>query len=185
MSPQPRLKLTLEDYLLFPDDGRRHELIDGDHYVTPSPNTRHQRISLKLSVTLHTFASHHRLGEVFAAPFDVILSDIDVVEPDLLFVSAERASIVGEVNIRGAPDLVIEILSEGTRKTDEVVKRRLYERYGVAEYWIVDPLLETIKIYRLTEGGYLRAAELSREGHDSLTSPLFPQLVISLDEMFG
>ncbi|MGH7230870.1 MAG: Uma2 family endonuclease, partial [Nitrospiraceae bacterium] len=114
-----------------------------------------------------------------------ILSDVDVVEPDLLYISTARASINSEANIHGAPDLVIEILSEGTRKTDETVKRRLYERHGVKEYWIVDPLLETIKVYRVTEGRYARAAELTREGNDTLTTPLLPELTILLEETFG
>lgn len=186
MSSQTRsVKLTIEDYLLFPDDGKRHELIDGDHYVTPSPNTRHQRISGKLLISLHTFVTQHRLGEVFAAPLDVILSEFDVVQPDLMFVSAGRAAIITEANIQGAPDLVVGILSERTRKVDERVKRDLYSRYGIAEYWIIDPDLETIKVYRMTDKGYLRAAELAKETKDTLSSPLLPGLSLLLAEIFG
>ena len=186
MSSQTRpVKLTIEDYLLFPDDGKRHELIDGDHYVTPSPNTRHQRISGKLLIHLHTFVTQHRLGEVFAAPLDVILSEFDVVQPDLMFVSTGRAAIITEANIQGAPDLVVEILSERTRKVDERVKRDLYSRYGVPEYWIIDPDLETIKVYRMTDKGYLRAAELAKETKDALSSPLLPGLSLLLAEIFG
>ncbi len=96
-------------------------------------------------------------GEAFAAPCDVVLSDEDIVEPDLLFISAARAAIITEKNIQGPPDLVVEILSASTRKIDEVVKRKLYERYGVRGYWIVAPELEGIKIYRLTDQGYIRA----------------------------
>jgi len=99
----PRTKLTYEDYLLFPEDGRRHELMDGEHYMTPSPNTNHQRIALLLATQLQLHVTEHRLGEVFASPYDVLLSDNDVVEPDLLFVSSARASIIGEDHLRGAP----------------------------------------------------------------------------------
>lgn len=184
-APASRTKLTYEDYLLFPEDGKRHELMDGEHYVTPSPNTQHQRISGLLLTVLHTFSRKHRVGEVFAAPYDVVLSDTDVVEPDLLFVSSARKSIIGEAHVQGAPDLIVEILSPTTRKTDEIVKRRLYEKFGVLEYWIVDPELETIKVYRLTDGRYTRVAELAKEANDSLTTPLLPGLTLPLAEIFG
>ncbi len=186
MASQSRpVKYTVEDYLLFPDDGKRHEVIDGEHYVTPSPNTKHQRIVRNLLYTLHSFATRHRLGEAFAAPYDVILSEVDVVEPDLLFVSAARAAIITEKNVQGQPDLVVEVISEGTRRTDEVVKRKRYEQFGIKEYWIVDPELETVKVYRMTEKGYVRTAELSNEAKDSLTTPLLPNLCLPLAELFS
>ncbi len=180
-----RVKFTYEDYLLFPEDGKRHELIDGDHFMTPSPSTRHQRVSLKLATAFAIFLKNNRLGEVFDAPMDVVLSETDVVQPDLLFISAARASIIKDKNIQGAPDLVVEILSDATRKTDEVIKRKLYERHGISEYRIVDPELETVKVYRKTDKGYLRAAELSREANDTLTTPLLPAFQISLTEIFA
>jgi len=154
-SHAPHVKLTVEDYMLFPDDGKRHEIIDGEHYMTPAPTTKHQRISLEISATLHAFVSQHKLGEVFAAPCDVILSAVDVVQPDVLFISAARGSIITDANIQGAPDLVVEILSAGTRKTDEIVKRKRYEHFGVKEYWVVDPELESIKVYRMGSRGML------------------------------
>jgi Uma2 family endonuclease len=178
-------KFTYEDYLLFPDDGRRHEIIDGEHYVTPSPVTKHQRVSLRLATAFQSAARGRNVGEVLAAPMDVVLSDLDVVQPDLLYVSAARAAIVREKNVQGAPDLIVEILSESTRKTDEIVKRKLYERCGVREYWIVDPEVETVKIYRLTGKAYKRTAELSRETGDTITTPLLSKLKISLRDLFG
>lgn len=177
-------KLTYEDYLLFPDDGRRHELIQGDHFMTPAPNTKHQRISLRLSSTLEAWVRRNHLGLVLTAPYDVVLSDEDVVQPDLLFISTARLSIVTDTNVRGAPDLIVEILSEATRKKDEVTKRKLYERYGVQEYWLVDPELETIKILRLSGDHYVRAAELAKEAQDVLTTPLLPGLSLPLAELF-
>ena len=178
------VKFTYEDYLLFPEDGRRHEIMEGEHFVTPSPSTKHQRISLRLSTSLETFLRHNGLGQLFAAPFDVVLSDLDVVQPDLLFVSKARASIVTEKNVQGPPDLVVEIVSETTRKTDEIVKRKIYERHGVPEYWIVDPELETVKVYRMTDQGYVRAAELSRESGEGLSTPLLPGLTVPLTDIF-
>jgi Uma2 family endonuclease len=177
-------QLTYEDYLLFPDDGKRHEIIDGDHYVTPAPKTKHQRISANLTVALVSFVKRRRMGLVLAAPSDVILSDENVVQPDLLFVSAARASIVTEDNIHGAPDLVVEIISETTRKKDEVTKRKLYERFGVQEYWVVDPELETVKIFRRAQQGYGRPLELSKEANDILSTELLTGLDLALIEIF-
>ena len=176
--------LTYEDYLLFPDDGKRHEVIDGDHNVTPAPKTKHQKVSFNLTVAMGSFVKQKGLGLVLAAPSDVILSDENVVQPDLLFVSTARASIVTEDNIRGAPDLVVEIISETTRKKDEVTKRKLYERFGVQEYWVVDPELETVKIFRRAQQGYSRAVELSKEANDILTTKLLAGLNLALTEIF-
>jgi Uma2 family endonuclease len=182
--PNPQVKFTYEDYLLFPDDGRRHELIDGDHYVTPAPKTKHQRVSGNLSGLLYAHLQRTKAGHHFTAPTDVVLSDQDVGQPDLLFVSAARASIITETNVQRPPDLIIEILSETTRRADEIVKRKLYERHGVSEYWIVDPELETVKVYRMTDQGYTRAVALSTEANDTLTAPLLPGLIIPLAAIF-
>jgi len=178
------VQFTYEDFLLFPNDGKRHELIDGDHYVSPSPRTNHQKISGNLFVLLYIFLTDHPLGEVFCAPFDVVLSDLDVVEPDLVYVSAARASIITDDNIQGVPDLVVEILSPSSRKTDEIVKRKLYECHGISEYWIVDPELSTVKVHRLVSGRYVRVAELSHEAGDCLTSGQFPGLSLPLADIF-
>ena len=148
---RPAVKLTYDDFLLFPDDGKRHELIDGEHYVTPSPNLWHQRVLGKLHLAIGKYLEARPSGEVFFAPLDVVISDHDIVEPDLLYVSRERAAdILIPQHVRGVPDLVIEIASKGTRKRDETIKRRLYERAGVSEYWIVDPKQEVVRVYRNT-----------------------------------
>lgn len=185
MSTTPAdLKFTYEDFLLFADDGKRHELIDGDHCMTPAPSTRHQRISGRLLTTLQNFLDRQRLGEVFAAPCDVVFSEVDIVEPDILFVSQSRQSIITERNIQGPPDLIVEILSASTRKHDEIIKRKLYERSAVQEYWIIDPELDQIKVYRLVDGRYIRPLLFARELNEMLTSPLFPDLEISLESLF-
>ncbi len=179
------IKFTYQDFLLFPEDGKRHELIDGDHYVTPAPKTKHQKVSGKIFGELYVYLQEHSVGFLFAAPTDVVLSDLDIVEPDLLFIAACRSTIITDANVQGAPDLVVEILSERSRKTDEIIKRKLYERYGVKEYWIVDLELDTVKIYRMTETGYVRSAELSREANDSLTSSLLPGFHCPLMTIFS
>lgn len=180
-----RVKLTYEDLLQFPDDGLRHEIIDGEHYVTPSPNLRHQAIAGNLYWIIRGFLQCNPGGRVFFAPLDVLLSMFDVVEPDLLYTSAERHAVLTDKNVQGPPDLVVEILSQGTRRTDETIKRRLYERFGIAEYWIVDPELETLKVYRRGEDSFRRVGEYEREIGDEFTTPLFPGLTIRLADVFA
>ena len=176
--------LTYEDYLQFPDDGKRHEIIEGDHYMTPAPRTKHQKISVNLATAVASFAKQHKLGLVLTAPCDVILSDENVVQPDLLFVSTARSALVTEDNIQGAPDLIVEILSESSRKKDEVTKRKLYERFGVREYWIVDPELEIVKIFKRAQEKYGRSRELSKETNDVLNTELLSGFACAVSEIF-
>jgi Uma2 family endonuclease len=184
--PTPGVKLTYDDFVHFPDDGKRHELIDGEHYVTASPNRKHQAIAGNLHGLLWTYLRQHQIGRLFFAPFDVVFSDFDVVEPDLLFVSkARQADVLTAKHVRGAPDLVVEIGSPSTRQRDETIKRRLYERFGVQEYWVVDPDLDEIRVYRLESSRFVRTALLAMEQGDVLTSPLFDGLELSLAEIFA
>jgi len=179
------VKLTYDDFLLFPDDGMRHELIDGEHYVTASPNTKHQVVSGNLYWLIRSYLEQHPIGQVFFAPYDVVFSDFDVVEPDLLYLSnARAAAVLTELHARGVPELVVEIASKGTRKRDETIKRRLYERVGVSEYWVVDPAIDVIRIYRREEDRFGRPLELSREADAVLTTPLLPGLELPLRRVF-
>jgi Uma2 family endonuclease len=186
MTPStPGVKLTYDDFVQFSDDGLRHELIDGEHYVTPSPNIKHQAISLQLTLLIGSWLERHPVGRLFYAPLDVVLSDHDVVEPDLLYLSNARAAdVLSSEHVRGVPELVIEIGSPGTRKRDETVKRRLYERTGVSEYWVVDPEIDTIRVYRREADGFARVVERSAEAGDVLTTPLLPGLEIPLSRVF-
>ena len=177
-------KFTYQDYLLFPNDGKRYEIIAGDRYVTPAPKTRHQMISTNLQGYLFDYVQINKIGIIFVAPTDVVFSDMDVVQPDLLFVSSSRTAIITEDNVQGAPDLVVEILSESTRRTDEIIKRKLYEKQGVAEYWIIDPEVDTVKVYRLVDKAYTQAIELTLEAQDRVTSTLFPSWELPLKELF-
>jgi Uma2 family endonuclease len=152
--------------------------------MTPAPKIKHQRASAKLSSKVITFTDQHKLGLAFTAPCDVVLSDDTVVQPDILFVSAARVAIIKEDNIQGAPDVVVEILSESTRKKDEVTKRKLYERFGVREYWVVDPELELVKIFKLAQQKYGRATELSKENNDILSTELLPGFRLPVSEIF-
>ena len=177
----PRLKLTYDDYVLFPDDGKLHELIDGEHYVTPSPNVRHQQIQGELFGLIWSHLQTHPIGRVFISPLDVVFSSFDVVEPDIMYLSHERASnVLTTANVQGAPELVIEIGSPGTRQRDETIKRHLYERSGVTEYWVVDPDIDVVRVYRRAGEAFARPVELSREAGDVLTTDLLPGLELPL-----
>jgi Uma2 family endonuclease len=175
------VKLTYDDFVQFPDDGKRHELIDGEHFVTPSPNTKHQQVSGRLFLQIGNWLEASPVGQVFYAPYDIVISRFDIVEPDLVYFSNERAATaITVLHATSAPDLVVEIGSPGTRKRVETIKRRLYERSGVIEYWVVDPELDLIRVYRRGEEGFERPIELSREASDVLTTSLLPGLQIPL-----
>jgi Uma2 family endonuclease len=182
----PGVKLTYDDFVLFPDDGKRHELIDGEHYVTPSPNLKHQKVSSNLYFLIRLWLESHPVGELFYAPFDVVFSRFDVVEPDLLYVSNARAKeILTPANVKGVPELVIEIGSPSTRKRDETIKRRLYERSGVSEYWVVNPDVDVIRVFSHDGDRFGQAHELSLDAGDVLTTPLLPGLDIPLARIFA
>ena len=179
-------RLTYDDLARLPDDGMRHEIIDGVHYVTPSPNTRHQRLVGRLFASFVLYLRDHPdAGEAFLAPFDVVFTEYDVVEPDLLFIAAAQQEILTDKHVRGAPAIVIEILSAGTRKVDERIKYGLFERGGVGEYWIVDPELDLVKLYRRApDGSFPRLAEWTADAGDTLTTPLLPGFGVPLRELF-
>jgi Uma2 family endonuclease len=176
-------KLTYDDYVAMPDDGRRHEIVDGDDSVLPWPSTPHQRVSLNLILALAPYVEKHG-GDLLYAPLDVILSPENVVQPDVVYVRPERAAIVEKPGIFGAPDLAVEILSESNRLHDVRRKKKLYERFGVREYWMVDPDRKTVTVLRLEGAAYVRAAELTAGVDESFSSPLFPGLTIALAAMF-
>ena len=181
----PGVKLTYDDFLLFPDDGKRHELIDGEHYVTPSPNRKHQKVSLNISIMMGNWLEQNPIGQIYYAPFDVIFSMFDVVEPDLLYMSNERAArVLTDANVQGAPELVIEIGSPGTRRRDETIKRRLYERSDVSEYWVVDPEIDVVRVYRRGAQGFDRPEEFRAEADETLRTPLLPDLPLPLSRIF-
>ncbi|MGI9173783.1 MAG: Uma2 family endonuclease [Rhodothermales bacterium] len=182
---EPIVRMTYEDYVLIPEDGKRHEIIDGIEYVTAAPNVRHQRIIGRLFNRLYTYAEETGAGEVFVAPVDNILSDIDIVQPDILFVSEGRAGIIEEHGLVEAPDLVAEVLSPSNRRHDEVRKLQLYERFGAGEYWILDPERDTVTVYRLEGARYGKPRLLRAEADDRLTTPLLPDWEIPLADLFA
>ncbi len=180
------IKLTYDNYVCFPDDGKRHELIDGEHHVTPAPLTKHQRISVNLVSAIHHHCQQTKQGQVFSAPTDVIFTETDVVQPDVMFLSKDRDHLITRENIQGAPDLIVEILSNSTQHRDERLKQNLYEQPGVKEYWIVVPKLDSVKLYRLHDGRYATSQKLSPEQpHATLTTLLLPTFALSLSDLFA
>ena len=184
--PAPR-RWTYADLVALPDDQLRHELIDGEHVVSPSPNTRHQQLLRELFRILDAHVERHRLGEVLFAPFDIKLSMFTVVVPDLVFFTADRFTrVVNEKHATAAPDLVVEILSPGTRRRDKGRKRAVYDREGVREYWIVDPEARAITALRRprADAGLTDVTTLTSDAGESLESTLFPGLRLHLRDVF-
>ena len=147
-------RYVYEDLLTMPDDGRRYELLEGDLLVSPSPNRRHQRIVHNLVRVLGP-VEDAGLGEVYSAPFDVVFDRHTVFEPDVMFIRTERLGILTERNVSGAPDLVVEVLSESTRDADLGGKLRAYGKHGVGEYWAVDPDANTVQVFRRDAEGFV------------------------------
>lgn len=159
---------TVEELLRLPEDEfHRHELIGGQHFVTPSPVPRHQRIALDLGLELASRIRRPGLGEVYPAPIDVVLSPTDLVVPDLVVVLEERRAIIGEKRIEGAPDLIVEITSPSTKQSDLELKLALYERAGVREYWVV--LTEENAVLRHVREGKRFAAPTRHEHEIALS----------------
>ncbi len=177
---RPKVRFTYSDYCLLPED-KRYELIGGDLYMAPAPLTRHQVILLNLALLIGPFVRQHNMGLFLPAPVDVIFSDEDVLQPDLLFVAADREGILTERACEGAPDLVIEILSPSTSQRDRQLKRKVYANYGVKEYWLVDPETDSIQVLRLGEADFSDCGNFGSGGH--ISTPLLPRLEVLVSEV--
>ena len=176
MAVRPQ-KLTYVDYAAFPDDGLRREIIDGEVFVTPAANTRHQNIVGRIFVAMATHLSTRGGGQVFVAPYDVVLSDDNVVQPDIVFVETSRLNVITDANIRGIPTLVVEVVSDP--RHDRVRKRDLYGSAGVPVYWIVDPDADRVEVYRLESTGTYGKPEILEPG-DTMALDALPGLAIDI-----
>jgi Uma2 family endonuclease len=171
-----RVILSYADYARIPNDGRRYELHEGELSVTPAPSPKHQEVTLNLAVLLHAHARDRALGKVFVSPIDCILGDTSVVQPDIVFVEADRLDAISGRGLEGAPTLVVEVLSPSTAPIDRAVKLQLYARHGVPHYWIVDPESRTIEAHVLITGAYATEARL--EGPRPVALPPFADLAL-------
>ena len=154
MSTTSKKKLGYPEYVCFPDDGKRHEIIDGDHYINPAPSTYHQTVSRRIHFDLYQQIELTELGVIFNAPTDVQLTDFDIVQPDLVVVLNDRVRQITPTKIKCVPHLAIEIISPSNPTYDRVLKKQLYERTGVPEYWVVDPGDHFVEQYILKVGEY-------------------------------
>jgi Uma2 family endonuclease len=179
---QAQVRYNYGDYLLLPED-KHYEILDGELLLVPAPNIRHQVISLNLATALFQHVAGTDLGRVLQAPCDVVLSQEDIVQPDILFIRGDHAAIIGSANLQGPPDLVVEILSPATRSKDLELKRKTYARFGIQEYWIVDPEAETVEVLVWDEAGYRSAGSYRKS--DCLSSSLLPDLSLPLSAVFA
>jgi Uma2 family endonuclease len=175
-------KLTYEEFRQLPDDGKHYELIHGEVHLSPSRSTKHQLILGNTSVSLGTYVRSARLGVLFCAPLDVCLNPDTALQPDLVFISAERVGIVQENFVAGAPDLAVEVLSQSTAAHDRATKLPLYAEAGVPEVWLIDPQAKTVEVLKLQGKKYLLDATLA--GDQVLASNLFPGWQLPLRDLF-
>ena len=181
--PSKTVPFTYREYALLPDDGRRHELIEGDFYVTPAPRPLHQTVSRRLQQLLMQQLEDTGIAQVFNAPVDVLLDDTTCLQPDLVVIRLSRDEVVKETAIVGVPDLVVEILSPSHPGNDRFLKRGVYARFKVPEYWIVDPVNGFVTVLRSSEPGrYDLEARFDRTS--TLTSEEFPELAVPLPRVF-
>ena len=180
---RPKSKVwTYEDYLRLTDD-KRYEVINGRLEEMPAPTPLHQDVSGNLEFIMRMFVREKRLGKVYDAPIDVVLGDRYVLQPDIIFISKERLGIIGEKAIMGPPDLVVEIISPATVRRDTVIKKSIYERFGVREYWIVYPEERAVEVWILNDKGKYKLFSIAeREG--KVRSKVLEGLEIDLKEVF-
>ena len=183
MVTNPDVRLTVQDYLNIPEeDENRYELINGELYMAPAPSWEHQESSGNLYSILRAFVLANLLGRVVYSPIDMFLSDEDVFQPDIVFISNERLGIIHSDGIHGAPDLVIEVLSPGTERIDRTLKSERYEMSDVSEYWQANLIAKTILVLRARDGAFERVG-LFTEGM-TLETPLLPGLRVDVSEVF-
>ncbi|MGB7925317.1 MAG: Uma2 family endonuclease [Pyrinomonadaceae bacterium] len=184
MATEIKPLLTVTDLDLMPDDGNLYEVIEGELIVSRAPGLAHQRVSRNLLVVINRYLEQHPIGEVLATP-GVMFSELSGVIPDLIFISNERRQeIASGERVIGAPDLVVEIISPGTEnaRRDRVAKRHLYGKYGVKEYWVVDPEQRAIEIYRSQHGSLELIGCLIDD--EKITSPLLPDFEFAAASVF-
>ena len=174
-------KLTYQDYANL-DGDERYELLDGELILVASPNRDHQSVSVRLLTRMFSFVEESDLGWVYSAPFDVLFTDTDVAQPDILFISREREHILTHANVQGAPDLIVEILSPSSSTRDWRAKRELYASHGVREYWIVDPTNRIVSILLLQDG--VLEIEQTHTEDETAASTVLEGFTVSLDTIF-
>ena len=174
--------LTAEDYRALPENGPRYQLVQGELFMAPAPNRYHQDIVGNIMFLLRKYLEQHPIGKLYAAPFDIFLTEHNVFQPDIVFVNNDRLSTLKVFGLEGAPTLVVEILSESSVRLDRVTKKQVYTASGVLELWLVDPEEKTVTVFRLQEDSE-QPAGVWKES-DRFQSKCFPGLIIDAAEVF-
>jgi Uma2 family endonuclease len=180
---RPTLPMTYDEYALLPQDRNRYEVMEGELYMTPSPSPDHQDAVTELASILHNHVAAGGLGKVYVAPLDVVFTETNILQPDILFLRAGRIPPKGAKNVTLAPDLVIEVVSPSSAEQDREIKPHVYARHGVPHYWIADPAAGTLEMYALAGAAYTAAGAFSDDA--TATTPLFPGLTIPLARLWA
>ncbi|HEX9973494.1 MAG TPA: Uma2 family endonuclease [bacterium] len=179
----PKKVYSYQDYFELPDDGNKYEIIEGELIMSPAPYTIHQEVMLNIAVELVNFVRKTKIGKIYVAPTDVVISDINVVQPDILFITSEKLQIITAKNIKGVPDLIIEIISPATGYYDLSGKKDIYEKFGVREYWTVDPMKQRVDIYLNFEHKFELHQRLEKKG--IVKSNILKGFEIDLETIFN
>lgn len=174
---------TYHDYYSLPEHGPRYQLVEGELHLNPTPNRFHQTISRNMMGSVFGYLRKNKIGIFYTAPFDVQLTDLNVYQPDIVYIKNEHRSLLTQQGLRGAPDFVVEILSPATAELDLGVKREIYARTGVEELWIVEPDARRIQVYRLQENR--ETPSVTHGENAAIESPLFPGLIFRTEEIFA
>lgn len=178
--PAGEIILTYDDYAALPNDGKRYEIIEGDIFVSPAPKPNHQNTIGNLFGILYIYLQTHPIGKLYLAPIDLILSPINVIQPDMLFLSKEKYHLISDRSIEGPPDLIVEVLSPTTEKIDRTTKSRLYARFGVTHYWLINPTEKRLEMFHLEDGRFIGPVK----SKTNVTSALFPALSFPLASLW-
>lgn len=177
---EKRAIFTYQDLQLYEPDQYRHEIVEGEQYMSPSPSIIHQRIVRKLGIFLSSYVEKYKLGEIFISPIDVVFHDVDVSVPDIFFISNENSKIIKEKNIQGAPNLIIEVLSPNSIIRDKQLKYKQYTYYGVEEYWIINHENKLVEIHDLRQSKLIKLVSANH----ILNTPIFPNLNLPVETIF-
>jgi Uma2 family endonuclease len=176
-------RLTYSDYVqMTPPDSGKFQLIEGELISMTSPNTKHQRIIRLITKFLESYLDKNSIGEIFLSPMDVVLGEHNTYQPDLLFILESNKKIIEETKINGTPDMVVEVLSPSNAYYDLVIKKKIYESSGVKEYWIVDPIQDTLDLYVLQNNKFQHKVQIEKKG--IIPSEIFPGLDLDLEKIF-
>jgi Uma2 family endonuclease len=174
---------TEADYMQLGEEVR-YEIIEGELFISPAPETNHQRVSRELEFSMYVFLKANKSGEIYDAPFDVYLDKNNIVQPDLVVIGIEKANLIDRKGLIGAPDVVVEIISPSTKPNNHYTKKELYQKFGVPEYWIADPADKTVEVLVLSTEGKYELFDFAAE-NGTVSSHFLQGYVVDIAEIFN